>query len=108
MTCLHRFWLRAISIASESAQRRFIASFGHFVYGIVDEVSDRTRGHVRGIEDYFKLRRLTAATYSAFFPMELGLDIPDDVMAHPALATLVSLTADTIMLTNVCIPLSSA
>jgi hypothetical protein len=40
--------------------------------------------------------------------MELGLDIPDDVMAHPALATLVSLTADTIMLTNVCIPLSSA
>lgn len=104
MTCLHRFWLRAISIASESAQRRFITSFGHFVYGIVDEVSDRTRGHVRGIEDYFKLRRHTAATYAAFFPIELGLDIPDDVMAHPALATLISLTADTIMLTNVCIP----
>ncbi len=72
------------------------------MYGIVDEVSDRACGHVRGIADYFKLRRLTAATYASFFPMELGLDIPDEVMAHPALVTLLSLTADTIVLTNVC------
>jgi hypothetical protein len=35
--------------------------------------------------------------------MEFGLDIPDDFMARPALATLLSMTADTILLTNVCI-----
>jgi hypothetical protein len=31
------------------------------------------------------------------------LDIPDDFMTRPALATLLSMTADTILLTNVCI-----
>jgi len=79
-----QFWLRAITVASESAQRRFIASFASYVYGVIDEASDREKGYVRGIADFLELRRLTAGAYASFFSVELGLDIPDKVMAHPA------------------------
>ena len=101
MICLHRFWLRAIKIASEPAQRRFIRGFTDYVYGVIDEASDRTSGHIRGIADYFQLRRLTAGGYSYLFPVELGLEIPDEVMEHPALQSLLSSTADSSMLANV-------
>ncbi|KAG5640312.1 hypothetical protein DXG03_009259 [Asterophora parasitica] len=95
-----QFWLGAITVASEPAQRRFIASFASFVYGVIDEASDRTRGHVRGITDFLELRRRTAGTYASFFSVELGLDIPDEVMEHPALESLLSLAADSTVLTN--------
>ena len=68
---------------------------------MIDEASDRTRGHVRGIADFLELRRLTAGAYASFFSVELGLDIPDEVMEHPALELLRSLTADSTVLTNV-------
>src|SRR5216683_1169487 len=54
--CPVRFWLRAIKVASESAQRRFIESFSAYVYAVIDEASDRTRGHVRGIADFLELQ----------------------------------------------------
>ncbi|KAG5641346.1 hypothetical protein DXG03_005452 [Asterophora parasitica] len=96
-----QFWLRAITVASEPAQRRFIASFASYVYGVIDEASDRTRGYVRGITDFLELRRLTAGAHASFFSVELGLDIPDEVIEHPALESLVSLAADSTVLTNV-------
>jgi len=68
---------------------------------VIDEASDRARGHVRGIADFLELRRLTAGAYASFFSVELGLDIPDEVMAHPALESLLSLAADSTVLTNV-------
>ena len=106
MICLRRFWLRAIRVASEPAQRRFIKDFTDYVYGVVDEASDRTSGHIRSIADYFQLRRLTAGGYSYLFPVELGLEIPDEVMGHPALRSLLSLTADSTVLANVPISLA--
>ncbi|SRR6266446_1670061 len=101
MIRLCRFWLRAIKVASEPAQKRFITAFTDYVFGVIDEASDRTRGHIRGIADYLKLRRLTSGAYASLFSVELGLDVPDEVMADPALQSLVSLTADSIVLTNV-------
>lgn len=70
---------------------------------MIDEASDRKSGQIRGIKDYFNLRRLTAGAYASLFPVELGMDIPDEVMEHPGLQSLVDLTADSIVLTNVCI-----
>ncbi|KAH9962043.1 terpenoid synthase [Russula compacta] len=95
-----QFWLRAINVASLSAQRRFMESVATYVYAVVDEASDRTSGHVRGIGDYLALRRLTSGAHTSFFSVELGLDIPEEVMAHPALESLVSLAAESTVLTN--------
>ena len=73
---------------------------------MADEASDRTSGHIRSITDYFQLRKQTAATYSTLFPVELGLNIPDEVIEHPVLQSLRSLTADSLVLTNVCISIA--
>jgi len=106
MICLRRFWLRAIKVASEPAQKRFIRNFFDYAYGVTDEASDRTSGHVRCITDYFQLRKLTSAAYVNSFFVELGLEIPDEVMEQPALQSLISLSADLIVLANVRISLA--
>jgi hypothetical protein len=33
--------------------------------------------------------------------VELGLDIPDEIMTHPAMESILGLTADSVVLTNV-------
>jgi hypothetical protein len=73
---------------------------------VSNEASDRTSGQIRGIADYLQLRRQTAGGYATLFPMELGLDIPGEVMEHPALQSLISLTIDSFVLTNVRISLA--
>lgn len=95
-----QFWLRAIKVSSLAAQTRFIASFSEYVFAVIDEASDRAKGHIRGTEDYLKLTRLTAGGYPAFVAVEAGLNIPNEVMAHPALETLCSLAAESLVLTN--------
>jgi len=95
-----QFWLRAINVASEAAQRRLLKSFAAYVYGVIDEASDRIGGRIRSIKDYLELRRLTAGPYASFLSVELGLDIPDEVMTHPAMESLLALIADSIVLTN--------
>jgi Delta6-protoilludene synthase len=97
----NRFWLRAIEVSSSAAQQRFIKAFSEYVYAVIDEASDRAKGHVRGIEDYLKLTRLTAGGYPAFLPVEAGLDIPDEVMAHPVIESLCAHAAESLVLTNV-------
>ncbi|KAF8268461.1 terpenoid synthase [Lactarius quietus] len=95
-----QFWLRAIEITNPESQRRFITTFADYVYAVIDEASDRAKGRVRGVEDYLKLTRLTTAGYPSFFPAEAGLSIPDEVMEHPALHSILSFAAESLVLTN--------
>ena len=51
-----------------------------------------------------KLTRLAPGGYPSFLAAaEAGLNIPDEVMAHPALRSIVSLAAESLVLTNVSI-----
>ena len=84
-----------------SAQERFIASFAEYAYAVIDEASDRSKGCVRRITDYLRLTRLTAGPYPCFFPMEMDLDIPDEVMTHPSLEMIRSMAAESLVLANV-------
>lgn len=101
ITTLDRFSLRATEMISLSSQRRFLASFEEYVYAVIKEAADRAQGRTRGIVDYLELRRLTIGGYPSYLCLELGLDIPDEVMEHPAIKSLLSLVAETIALTNV-------
>ena len=71
------------------------------MYAVIDEASDRANGRVRSIEEYLKLRRLTVAGYPSFLATEAGLNIPDEVMANPALQSILSFAAESFILTNV-------
>jgi hypothetical protein len=84
-----------------SAQERFITSFAEYAYAVIDEASDRAKGRVRTIEDYLRLARLAAGPYPCFFPLEMDLDIPDEVMTHPSLEVIRSMTAESLVLGNV-------
>ena len=94
-----------MKVTSLEAQRRFITTFAEYVYAVIDEASDRANGRVRGVEDYLKLTRLTAGGYPSFLAAEAGLNIPDEVMAHPALQSILGLAAESLVLTNVGISL---
>ena len=96
-----RFWKRAVKVLSPVSQTRFISSFSEYVYSVIDEASDRAEGHVRSIEDYMKLVQLTSGVYPSFAAAEAGLNIPNEVMEHPALKSLCSLALESLVLTNV-------
>lgn len=97
----YRFWLRAMQTSSAPAQQRFVASFAEYAYAVIDEASDRAKGTVRKITDYLRLTRLTAGPYPCFFPIEMDMDISDEVMTHPSMDTLRSLAAESLVLANV-------
>jgi hypothetical protein len=84
-----------------SSQERFIKSFAEYAYAVSDEASDRASGSVRKIADYLRLTRLTAGPYPCFFPLEMDLDIPDEVMTHPSLEMIRSMAAESLVLGNV-------
>ncbi|KAI9442038.1 terpenoid synthase [Lactarius psammicola] len=95
-----QFWLRAMRTSCPSAQRRFITTFTKYAYAVIDEASDRAKGSIRRITDYLRLTRLTAGPYPCFFPLEMDLNIPDEVMAHPSVELLRSLAAESLVLGN--------
>jgi Delta6-protoilludene synthase len=76
------------------------------VYAVADEAADRAKGNIRGIEDYLKLRRLTIAGYPAYPVIEAGLDIPDEVIAHPAMESLCAYATESLVPTNVRVSLN--
>ena len=90
-----------MKVTSPEAHMRFITTFAEYVYAVIDEASDRANGRVQGVEDYLELTRLTAGGYPSFLAAEAGLNIPDEVMAHPALQAILSSVAESIVLTNV-------
>ena len=92
-----------MKVTSLEAQERFITTFAEYVYAVIDEASDRAKGRVRGVEDYLKLTRLTAGGYPSFLAAEAGLNIPDEAIAHPALQSILSFAAESLVLTNVSI-----
>jgi hypothetical protein len=101
MITLCRFSLKAIQVTSASCWNRFIAVYAEYLDAVIDESADRAAGHIRSIPEYLELRRLTIGGYPAFLGLEIGLDIPDEVMEHPAIKSLLALVAETVLLTNV-------
>jgi Terpene synthase family 2, C-terminal metal binding len=96
-----RFWLRAMQKSCDTAQERFIITFSEYVYAVIEEASDRARGSIRGIKDYLRLTRLTAGPHPCFFPIEMDLDMPGEVMAHSSMENLRNLAAESLVLGNV-------
>ncbi|KAG0702611.1 terpenoid synthase [Suillus ampliporus] len=97
---LHRFWARIIQTASESSQRHFLDSYTAYLRAVVVEALDRDQAHCRSIDDYIKLRRDTVAAKPAFVIYEMGMDLPDKVVYHPAIAALAECIAELMLIDN--------
>ncbi|KAG2124659.1 terpenoid synthase [Suillus clintonianus] len=95
-----QFWERTIRNASGQSQKRFIAAFDEFLEGVVQQAIDRSGHHIRDIQSYFDVRRKSVGARSGFALLELGLDIPDEVISHPVVQDMEMASIDMIFLNN--------
>ncbi|KAG6876928.1 hypothetical protein C0992_011332 [Termitomyces sp. T32_za158] len=86
--------------ASESARRRFITKFDLYTAAVVQEAYDRAKNHIRGIDDYFLVRRQTIGAMPSFVLLHFELDLPDEVFEDPIIQRLENASADMISLCN--------
>jgi len=97
---VRQFWELAIRTASPSSQNRFISTFDKYTTAVVQQASDRTVGHIRSIEDYFTVRRETIGARPSFALLELDMTLPDEVLEHPVIVDLTTVTIDMLILGN--------
>jgi hypothetical protein len=65
-----------------------------YVESVVQESIDKKDHRILDVKSCIDARRLTAGVEPAFCMLELGLDIPDEVMAHPAIQEMVMAAID--------------
>ena len=76
-------------------------TFDEYVEAVVQQGVDRSGRGVRSIQSYIDLRRDMGGAKPAFALLELGLDIPDEVMSHPTIEDMAMASNAMICLSNV-------
>ncbi|KAF8433262.1 isoprenoid synthase domain-containing protein [Boletus edulis BED1] len=95
-----QFWERTIPNTTVVVQKRFIQSMDEYLEGVVQESIDKKDRRILDIKSYIDARRRTSGVKPSFSIIELGLDIPDDVMAHPAVQEMILAAVDIIAFCN--------
>ncbi|KAG2099848.1 terpenoid synthase [Suillus discolor] len=95
-----QFWARAIQSASLSSQRHFLETFPAYLYAVVAEALDRGQDHRRSLDDYLKLRRKTVGVIPSFPILEMGIDLPDEVLYDPVIMDLAECITDLVLIDN--------
>ncbi|KIJ64878.1 hypothetical protein HYDPIDRAFT_175348 [Hydnomerulius pinastri MD-312] len=97
-----QFWSRAIRFAKPTplTQERFIRSFEAYASAVAVQAEDRDLHLIRDIESYLTVRRDTIGTYPCFVLLELGMDIPEDVLDHPVIVDMERCITDIICIGN--------
>ncbi|KAF8549863.1 terpenoid synthase [Imleria badia] len=95
-----QFWERTIQNATAVSQKRFIQNMGEYLEAVVQESIDKRDHHILDVKSYIDARRRTGAIKAAYSIIELGLDIPDEVMSHPAIQKMMLAAGDLLTLPN--------
>jgi hypothetical protein len=67
---------------------------------VVEEAQDRTEHYIDGIDEFFDLRRNTCGVKPTFAMIEIGMDIPDEVMQNEHIAALILGGVDMVIVVN--------
>ncbi|KAJ7651000.1 terpenoid synthase [Roridomyces roridus] len=95
-----QFWENAIRTMTPSAQRRFVDTFQQYITSVVQQATDREARYIRNVHSYMLMRRDTIGSRPAFAICEMHMNIPDEIMAHPAIVRLSDLSTDGIIISN--------
>lgn len=68
---------------------------------MVQQAADRSHSYIRDIDSYLEVRRETVAAKPAFALLELGMDLPDEIITHPIIQDLSIWAIDMLSLSNV-------
>ncbi|KAG1738235.1 terpenoid synthase, partial [Suillus lakei] len=97
---LHQFWSRTICDGGAQSQKWFIMTFKEYLESMVDEAIDQSEHRIRDIPSYIDMRRCTVGVRPMLALLELGLNIPDEVISHPTIETMTIACMDMIALDN--------
>lgn len=92
-----------MQLATPALQKRFILDMDEYLEEVAQESIDKNDHHILDIKSYVNARRLTGAVKPTFALIELGLDIPDEVMTHPVIQEMIMAAIDIITLSNVSV-----
>ncbi|KAF8882265.1 terpenoid synthase [Infundibulicybe gibba] len=95
-----QFWQNAIKTASPTSQQHFVDSFKLYTDAVVQQAEDRSRNYTRDIKSYFDVRRDTIGLKPSLTICEIHLDLPDYVLAHPAIQKLTLACLDMVIVGN--------
>ncbi|KAL5513795.1 STS14_2 [Sanghuangporus vaninii] len=95
-----QFWELAIKTASPSSQRHMIESFTAYLESVVEQARVRDTSTCLSVAEYLKNRRENVGTRPSFFPLELDMDLQDEVFYHPATMELTQYITDMIIIDN--------
>ncbi|KAJ6505472.1 isoprenoid synthase domain-containing protein [Mycena sanguinolenta] len=95
------YYKRMVLTASPGAQQQFIQTFDFFLP--VSHAQARAAGVIPDLEFYIALRRDTSGCKPSFVLIEYAnnLDIPDEVMEHPLIASLGKAANDLVTWSNI-------
>ncbi|KAF8546266.1 terpenoid synthase [Imleria badia] len=95
-----QFWERTIQNATVISQKRFIQNMDEYLEGVVQESIDKKDRRILDIKSYIDARRRTSGVKPSFSIFELGLDIPNEVMSHPAIQEMILAAVDLVAFAN--------
>ncbi|KAF7795903.1 hypothetical protein EIP86_007070 [Pleurotus ostreatoroseus] len=97
-----QFWQGARCGAPLPAQERFVSTWRKYLDSVVLQSERRTNGYICTADEYLAARRDNIGSDPAMVLLELCLevDIPHEVMEHPAVASLTEYTSYLITLDN--------
>ena len=72
-----------------------------YLEGVVQESIDKKDRRILDVKSYIDARRRTSGVKPSFSIIELGLHIPDEVMAHPAIQEMILAAIDMVAFSNV-------
>lgn len=81
-----------------------LESITAFLESMIDQASDREKNCYRTVEDYLVRRRENIGVRSVLVPVELGLELPDEVFYHPSVVELASHVVELVIIDNVSLP----
>ena len=72
-----------------------------YLEGVGQESIDKKDHRILDVKSYIDARRRTSGVKPSFSIFELGLDIPDEEMAHPAIQEMILAAVDMVAFCNV-------
>ncbi|KAK6996946.1 terpene cyclase [Favolaschia claudopus] len=97
-----QFWQRASANAPQAAQERFVKSWELYLDSVVQQAQRRSVSYLCTSDEYMTARRLNIGCDPSFVLLELSLDVdlPHEVMEHPAMVSANSDIRDMTILWN--------
>ncbi|KAJ6561560.1 terpenoid synthase [Mycena vulgaris] len=97
-----QFWKRASVNAPKACHERFVNAWRTYLDSVVQQAERRSTSYICTVDEYMAARRdnIGSDPSFAFLEISLGVDLPHEVMEHPAIVSLNRDTTDMIILAN--------